>query len=64
MKQIPWQRILLIFGFFLIVALGYFTPAHFEGRTLFQADVAGVSGNGSDVQASDETSYWTNSLCG
>ena len=33
MKQIPWQRILLIFGFFLIVAIGYFTPAHFEGRT-------------------------------
>lgn len=64
MKQIPWQRILLIFGFFLIVALGYFTPAHFEGRMLFQADVAGVSGNGSDVQASDETSYWTNSLFG
>lgn len=64
MKQIPWQRILLIFGFFLIVAVGYFTPAHFEGRVLYQADVAGVSGNGSDVQASDEHSYWTNSLFG
>lgn len=64
MKQLPWQRILLVLSFFLLIAIAYFTPAHFDGRVLFQTDVAGVSGNGSDVQASGETSYWTNSLFG
>lgn len=54
--------------FFLFLALAYFAPAVFEGRELFQQDVAGASGVASDVRqlaaASGETSFWTNSLFG
>ena len=53
---------------FVFLALAYFAPAVFEGRELFQQDVAGVSGNASDVyrhmESSGEFSYWTNSLFG
>ena len=53
---------------FVFLALAYFTPAVFEGRELFQQDVAGASGNASDVyrhmESSGEFSYWTNSLFG
>ncbi|WP_369492053.1 hypothetical protein [Porphyromonas macacae] len=53
---------------FAIIALAYFTPAVFEGRELFQQDVAGASGTAQDVrdykEATGETSYWTNSLFG
>lgn len=47
---------------FATIATAYFLPASWEGRKLFQQDVAGASGNGSDVRASGESSYWTNSL--
>lgn len=55
--------------FFLFLALAYFAPAVFEGRELFQQDVAGASGNASDVYKHMEAtgegfSYWTNSLFG
>lgn len=60
-----------IFGviiLFVFLALAYFAPAVFEGRELFQQDVAGASGNASDVyrhmESSGEFSYWTNSLFG
>ena len=53
---------------FVFLALAYFVPAVFEGRELFQQDVAGASGNASDVhrfaEATGEVSYWTNSLFG
>ena len=53
---------------FVFLALAYFAPAVFEGRELFQQDVAGASGNASDVyrhmESSGEFSYWTNSLFG
>ena len=53
---------------FVFLALAYFVPAVFEGRALFQQDVAGASGNASDVhrfaEATGEVSYWTNSLFG
>ena len=53
---------------FIFLAIAYFAPAVFEGRELFQQDVAGASGNGSDVhrlaEATGEVSYWTNSLFG
>ena len=53
---------------FVFLALAYFAPAVFEGRELFQQDVAGASGNASDVhrlaEATGEVSYWTNSLFG
>lgn len=57
-----WMQYLLIFALFALISIVYFAPASWEGRKLFQQDVAGVSGNGSDVQASGKTSYWTNSL--
>lgn len=55
--------------FFLFLALSFFMPAVFEGRELFQQDVAGASGNASDVYRHMEAtggafSYWTNSLFG
>nr|WP_313966021.1 hypothetical protein [uncultured Porphyromonas sp.] len=60
-----------IFGviiLFVFLALAYFAPAVFEGRELFQQDVAGASGNASDVyrhmESTGEFSYWTNSLFG
>lgn len=50
------------------LALAYFTPAVFEGRELFQHDVAGASGTAQDVRdhhaQTGETAYWTNSLFG
>lgn len=53
---------------FAAISLAYFTPAVFEGRDLFQQDVAGASGTAQDVSRyQDETgdvSYWTNSLFG
>ena len=53
---------------FVFLSLAYFVPAVFEGRELFQQDVAGASGNASDVhrfaEATGEVSYWTNSLFG
>ena len=57
-----------IIAFFAVVALSYFSPAVFEGRDLFQNDVAGASGTAQDVRdynaATGETAYWTNSLFG
>lgn len=51
-----------------VLALLYFTPAVFEGRELFQHDVAGASGTAQDVRdyytETGEVSYWTNSLFG
>ena len=54
---------------FLFLALAYFAPAVFEGRELFQQDVAGASGTASDVRQYMEATgsgyaYWTNSLFG
>lgn len=54
--------------FFAIISILYFSPAVFEGRELFQQDVAGASGTAQDVrdhrETTGETSYWTNSLFG
>lgn len=62
----PWLSVAI---FFVFLALSYFAPAVFEGRELFQQDVAGASGNASDVYRHMEAtgsafSYWTNSLFG
>ena len=61
----PISGVIILFVF---LALAYFAPAVFEGRELFQQDVAGASGNASDVyrhmESSGEFSYWTNSLFG
>ena len=62
----PWLGVAI---FFVFLALSYFAPAVFEGRELFQQDVAGASGNASDVYRHMEAtggafSYWTNSLFG
>lgn len=61
----PYAVIIVLFG---IIATTYFMPATWEGRVLFQQDVAGASGNGQDVRdyeaATGEHSYWTNSLFG
>ncbi|WP_329904784.1 YfhO family protein [Porphyromonas pogonae] len=66
-----WKRIYPILGVVLIfatISLAYFYPAVFEGRQLFQQDVAGASGTAQDVrdykEQTGETSYWTNSLFG
>lgn len=57
-----------IIAFFAVVALSYFSPAVFEGRDLFQQDVAGASGTAQDVRdyqaSTGKTAYWTNSLFG
>ncbi len=65
----PYLKTALIVLFFAVVGILYFTPATFQGRELFQADVAGVAGNGSDARAHnaahpEDPSYWTNSLFG
>ena len=61
----PVFGVIILFAF---LALAYFAPAVFEGRELFQQDVAGASGNASDVyrymESTGEFSYWTNSLFG
>lgn len=61
----PYAVIVVLFG---IIATAYFMPATWEGRVLFQQDVAGASGNGQDVRdhevATGEHSYWTNGLFG
>ena len=58
---------LIVIGFALIATL-YFTPATFEGRTLFRQDIEGAAGMGSDVRElrreTGERSYWTNSMFG
>lgn len=58
----------VIIALFALIATAYFMPATWEGRVLFQQDVAGASGNGQDVRnheaATGEHSYWTNSLFG
>lgn len=58
---------LIVIGFALIATL-YFTPATFEGRTLFRQDIEGTAGMGSDVRElrreTGERSYWTNSMFG
>ncbi|WP_044231190.1 YfhO family protein [Porphyromonas sp. COT-290 OH3588] len=59
---------IVIVALFALISLVYFSPAVFEGRELFQQDVAGASGTAQDVRdhydATGETSYWTNSLFG
>lgn len=59
---------LAVVCFAALLSLAYFSPAVFEGRDLFQHDVAGASGTAQDVrdyyEATGETSYWTNSLFG
>ncbi len=51
---------------FVAIALAYFQPAVFEGKDLYQQDVAGASGTAQDVRdyeaETGERSYWTNSL--
>lgn len=53
-----------IFLLFVALSVFFFSPAIFEGRELFQGDVAGTMGTGSDVQGTGEKHYWTNSLFG
>lgn len=67
----PWHRVLpslVIVVLFALIALIYFSPAIWQGRELYQQDVAGASGTAQDVrnlyEATGETSYWTNSLFG
>ncbi len=73
--QSPWRNLWHRYGvhiavviFFTILSLAYFSPATFEGRELFQQDVAGASGTAQDVRNHEaetgERSYWTNSLFG
>lgn len=54
--------------FFIGVALAYFYPAVFEGRKLFQGDIAGASGVARDVveirQETGHSPLWTGSLFG
>lgn len=66
-----WRRYgvpVAVILFFAALSLAYFTPATFQGRELFQQDVAGASGTAQDVRdhekATGEHSYWTNSLFG
>ncbi len=58
----------LVLAVFAILSLAYFSPAVFEGRDIFQGDVAGASGTAQDVRdyyaTTGEVSYWTNSLFG
>ncbi len=58
----------LIIGLFALISLAFFSPAIWQGRELFQQDVAGASGTAQDVRnyekATGEHSYWTNSLFG
>ncbi|WP_373809538.1 hypothetical protein [Porphyromonas loveana] len=61
----PYAAVVLLF---VTLSLAYFYPASFDGRVLFQGDVAGASGTAQDVrdwqEQSGEHSYWTNSLFG
>ena len=57
-------RVALIAVLFAVISVAYFSPAVFEGRDLFQQDIAGASGVASDVKESGVRSYWTNSLFG
>ena len=61
----PYAAVVLLF---IALALAYFYPASFDGRVLFQGDVAGASGTAQDVRdweaQTGEHSYWTNSLFG
>lgn len=61
----PYAAVVLLF---VTISLAYFYPASFDGRVLFQGDVAGASGTAQDVrdwqEQSGEHSYWTNSLFG
>ncbi len=70
-KHINWRKslpYLAIVAVFIVISLAYFYPATFEGRELFQGDVAGASGTAQDVRdyeaQTGEHSYWTNSLFG
>lgn len=64
-KILPYAAVILLF---IALALAYFYPATFDGRVLFQGDVAGASGTAQDVRdwetQTGERSYWTNSLFG
>ena len=64
-KILPYAAVVLLF---IALALAYFYPASFDGRVLFQGDVAGASGTAQDVRdweaQTGEHSYWTNSLFG
>ncbi len=66
MRGVLWNA--LIVGLFALISLAYFSPAVWEGRDLFQQDVAGASGTAQDVRdyeaKTGEHSYWTNSLFG
>ncbi len=66
MRGVLWNT--LIIALFALISLAYFSPAVWEGRDLFQQDVAGASGTAQDVrdyeEATGEHSYWTNSLFG
>ncbi len=66
-KKNYWLNALIVLAF-LIISLAYFSPAIWDGRDLFQPDVAGASGTAQDVRdyetETGEPSYWTNSLFG
>ncbi len=66
MRAFTWNA--LIISLFALISLAYFSPAIWEGRDLFQQDVAGASGTAQDVRdyetETGEHSYWTNSLFG
>ncbi len=66
MRAFTWNA--LIIALFALISLAYFAPAVWEGRELFQQDVAGASGTAQDVRnykaQTGEHSYWTNSLFG
>ena len=61
-------RYALIVLCFALIATLYFTPATFEGRTLYRQDVEGAVGMGTDArkfyEKTGERSYWTNSMFG
>ncbi len=66
MRTFGWNA--LIIGLFAVISLAFFSPAIWEGRDLFQQDVAGASGTAQDVRdyeaKTGEHAYWTNSLFG
>lgn len=67
-KLLRIGRYALIVLCFALIATLYFTPATFEGRTLYRQDVEGAVGMGTDArkfyEKTGERSYWTNSMFG
>lgn len=62
--QRPYAQTCLVIVLFALLSVAFFVPSIFEGRELFQQDVAGTTGIASDVKAEGGKHYWTNSIFG